>query len=319
MTMTAIPEALHDGWYLLAFTSELDGEVTPLALGPRALMVVRDDPDRIRVFDARCPHRGAHLGHGGRLLDGCMVCPFHGRRIRLGPEAGRRSVREHRTLVAGDAIFVRLSDTAWNDRGFERFMRELAQQRPLVAAVTKAVRVPTDLIVENAFDVAHFAAVHAVRRTIGMRIGTGEDGDLVIDGEFETEVPPWQRAKPGLFRSRFLARAFSPSVVVTEFGPDGASHAVVTSATPTADGSIARVALGVKGHERAALDSLTRGARRALAQDAAVWDHLDLSAEPNLDARDREVLAFRGFRAAFAASATGAVQDADRASRPRAS
>jgi phenylpropionate dioxygenase-like ring-hydroxylating dioxygenase large terminal subunit len=31
----------------------------------------------LRVFDAHCPHQGAHLGHGGRLRDGCVGCPFH--------------------------------------------------------------------------------------------------------------------------------------------------------------------------------------------------------------------------------------------------
>ena len=32
----------------------------------------------LRVFDAFCPHQGAHLGHGGSLDDGCLRCPFHG-------------------------------------------------------------------------------------------------------------------------------------------------------------------------------------------------------------------------------------------------
>ena len=32
----------------------------------------------LRVFDAFCPHQGAHLGHGGSLDDDCLRCPFHG-------------------------------------------------------------------------------------------------------------------------------------------------------------------------------------------------------------------------------------------------
>jgi nitrite reductase/ring-hydroxylating ferredoxin subunit len=32
----------------------------------------------IRVFDAFCPHQGAHLGHGGKTADDCLRCPFHG-------------------------------------------------------------------------------------------------------------------------------------------------------------------------------------------------------------------------------------------------
>jgi 3-ketosteroid 9alpha-monooxygenase subunit A len=301
MTTATLPEGLHAGWYLLALTPELDSEITPLSVGARALMVVRDDADRVRVFDAYCPHRGAHLGYGGKLVDGCVICPFHRRRIRLGTGAGRMSVREYPALRCGAAVFVRLADSPGDERGFERVMRELNERRPLVAAVTQAVRVPTDLVVENAFDVDHFGPVHGVPRTIGMHISPGESGALVIEGEFETRVPPWQRPAGGVVRSRFLARAFSPSVVVTELGAEGAAHTVVTGATPTADGSIVRIAIGVAGGEPATIDGLVTGARRAITQDAAVWDHLNLSRAAQLDFRDRQVIAFRQFCAAFAA------------------
>jgi nitrite reductase/ring-hydroxylating ferredoxin subunit len=300
MTTAMIPEGLHEGWYLLALTPELDGEITPLSVGTRALLAVRDDADRIRVFDAYCPHRGAHLGYGGKLVGGCVICPFHGRRIRLGTGAGRMAVREYHTLRCGEAVFVRLADNPSDERGFERAMRELTERRPLVAAVTQAVRVPTDLVVENAFDVDHFGAVHGVPRTVGMHISPGESGELVIDGEFETRVPPWQRPAGGIVRSRFLARAFSPSVVVTALGAEGEAHLVVTGATPSADGSIARIAIGVAGGEPATVDGLVAGARRAIIQDATVWDHLDLSAAAQLDSRDRQVIVFRRFCATFA-------------------
>jgi nitrite reductase/ring-hydroxylating ferredoxin subunit len=301
MTTAMLPEALHEGWYLLALTPELDGEITPLSVGSRALMAVRDDADRVRVFDAHCPHRGANLGYGGKLAGGCVVCPFHGRRIRLGTGAGRMSVREYPVLRCGEAVFVRLADSPSDERGFERVMRELNERRPLVAAVSQAIRVPTDLVVENAFDVDHFAAVHGVPRTIGMQISPGVSGELVIEGAFETRVPPWQQPAGGAFQSRFLARAFSPSVVVTELGAAEAAHTVVTGATPTADGSIVRIAIGVAGAEQSTVDGLVAGARRAITQDAAVWDHLDLSRANRLDARDRQVIVFRRFCGTFAA------------------
>ena len=76
---------------------------------------------------------------------------------------------------------------------------------------------------------------------------------------------------------------------------------VVTGATPTADGSIARIAIGVAGGEPSTVDGLVAGARRAIAQDANVWDHLDLSAAAQLDSRDRQVIVFRRFCTTFAA------------------
>jgi hypothetical protein len=56
----------RDGWHLVALAGELTEPVTPLALGSRALVAVRIRGP-VRIFDAACPHRGAHLGHGGTL------------------------------------------------------------------------------------------------------------------------------------------------------------------------------------------------------------------------------------------------------------
>jgi phenylpropionate dioxygenase-like ring-hydroxylating dioxygenase large terminal subunit len=43
----------------------------------REVIVWRDSDGRIAVHDAYCPHMGAHLGHGGKVEDGCLRCPFH--------------------------------------------------------------------------------------------------------------------------------------------------------------------------------------------------------------------------------------------------
>jgi nitrite reductase/ring-hydroxylating ferredoxin subunit len=32
---------------------------------------------RVHAFQGNCPHRNAPLGHGN-LVDGCIVCPWHG-------------------------------------------------------------------------------------------------------------------------------------------------------------------------------------------------------------------------------------------------
>jgi nitrite reductase/ring-hydroxylating ferredoxin subunit len=37
----------------------------------------RDARGEVGVLDAVCPHFGAHLGHGGDVVDGCIRCPFH--------------------------------------------------------------------------------------------------------------------------------------------------------------------------------------------------------------------------------------------------
>jgi len=68
-----------DGWYRAVFSDELaTGDVKPLSILGRELVAWRGEDERVRVVDAYCPHLGAHLGHGGRVEGGDVVCPFHG-------------------------------------------------------------------------------------------------------------------------------------------------------------------------------------------------------------------------------------------------
>jgi ribosomal protein S12 methylthiotransferase accessory factor len=56
---------MRSGWFQVAFERELSRDVTALEI-EKPLIAVRT-ASAIRVFAAVCPHRGAHLGHGGRL------------------------------------------------------------------------------------------------------------------------------------------------------------------------------------------------------------------------------------------------------------
>ncbi|MEV4459439.1 Rieske 2Fe-2S domain-containing protein [Microbispora sp. NPDC049633] len=292
--------AVHTGWYLLAFEEELAEGLTPLRLGGRRLLAVRDEAG-VRVFDGLCPHRGAALGHGGKLDGDCVICPFHGKRVALGDTARRWSVAEYAVERAGAAVFVRLS--ADDDRGFQRTIKEVADGNLVVGAVIQPVAVPSEYVVENAFDAEHFHQVHLVPRVIGMRVAPGPDGELAIEGEFRTKAPPWERERRLDFASRFYARAFSPSLVVTELGTADAPYTIITGAVPTSEGCVGRVAIALPPERAEALDALVHGARYAFEQDRVVWDHLDPGAPQRYDAGDRPVLAFRRFCATFGAVA----------------
>lgn len=71
------PFPLPFGWFSLGRLDELPTEpVAPVGAFGRDLVLWTDGTDH-RVFDAFCPHLGAHFGHGGRVEDGCLICPFH--------------------------------------------------------------------------------------------------------------------------------------------------------------------------------------------------------------------------------------------------
>lgn len=66
------------GWYSLCDSDELaSGEIKPIRALGQELVAVRAEDGSARVYDAYCPHLGAHLGHGGSLVDGTIQCPFH--------------------------------------------------------------------------------------------------------------------------------------------------------------------------------------------------------------------------------------------------
>jgi 3-ketosteroid 9alpha-monooxygenase subunit A len=67
-----------DGWFRVAYSDELAaGDVKPLHLLGRDLVLFRDAEGEAHLLDAHCAHLGAHLGQGGRVEGKGIRCPFH--------------------------------------------------------------------------------------------------------------------------------------------------------------------------------------------------------------------------------------------------
>lgn len=70
------------GWFQIGWSNEFPaGAVKPLRYFGFDLVAYRGESGGLHVFDAFCPHLGAHLGHGGTVCDDDVVCPFHGWRF----------------------------------------------------------------------------------------------------------------------------------------------------------------------------------------------------------------------------------------------
>ena len=68
-----------NGWYAVAFSKDLiPGDVKPIRYFGEELVLFRTRSGEARVLDAFCPHLGAHIGHGGRVIGDTVRCPFHG-------------------------------------------------------------------------------------------------------------------------------------------------------------------------------------------------------------------------------------------------
>lgn len=294
----------HGGWYIAALTEDITDEVTPLHLGKRALMAVRDD-DSIKVFDAICPHRGANLAYGGTRSKDVVVCPFHGKGITLGERADRKyCVPEVASFLTGNALLVRAGGAHY-DRGFASRIAKVCESHIAVPGIAVEVEVTQELVIENAFDIDHFMAVHSVPKVIGTSFGETASGAVYNEASFRMRPPEW--SKQPAINSRFHATAYSPSIVVTELGEAADAQVVITGATPIdRSRSVVRVLTFVRGSHGIpampdpAIQALRQGGIKAIEDDVRVWSHLDPDMTPTFDDRDEPVRLFRRFARGFA-------------------
>jgi len=73
-TLLPIP----NGWFAVAYSRDLgEGDVQRIDYFDTHLVLFRTRSGEARVLDAFCPHLGAHLGEGGKVIGETIRCPFH--------------------------------------------------------------------------------------------------------------------------------------------------------------------------------------------------------------------------------------------------
>jgi len=77
------PDRHPFGWYHLLDSDDLrPGKVVPVEALGQEFAVFRSASGSPHAVAAYCPHLGANLAAGGRVVDDCIECPFHGWRFR---------------------------------------------------------------------------------------------------------------------------------------------------------------------------------------------------------------------------------------------
>ncbi len=65
-------------WSYLSDVSGIQADkVNSFTVGGEELVAIKTSRGELKVFEAHCPHQGAHLGFGGKLEQDCISCPFH--------------------------------------------------------------------------------------------------------------------------------------------------------------------------------------------------------------------------------------------------
>ncbi|HLG86905.1 MAG TPA: Rieske 2Fe-2S domain-containing protein [Alphaproteobacteria bacterium] len=66
------------GWFYIMDAHDLDrGEIRPIRRFGQDLVVWRDEEGALHLQEAYCPHLGAHVGKGGKVIGATIQCPFH--------------------------------------------------------------------------------------------------------------------------------------------------------------------------------------------------------------------------------------------------
>lgn len=160
------------GWFVVAWSSDVEeGQVLPLKYFGQDLVLFRSGGD-VAVLDAFCPHLGAHLGHGGCVEEGGIVCPFHHWRFGKDgtcediPYATRKprntDIQAWPTVERNGAVFVWHHATGGPPEWEVPVIAEYgtAEWLPWSPSCLDGVKTHPREIVENVADKAHFPVVH---------------------------------------------------------------------------------------------------------------------------------------------------------------
>ncbi|XP_057341209.1 cholesterol 7-desaturase nvd 1-like [Microplitis mediator] len=73
-----LPPVYPNGWFALLESAQLTkGQVKHVCALGENFAVFRTQKGNVHIVDAYCPHLGANLAEGGKVIDDCIECPFH--------------------------------------------------------------------------------------------------------------------------------------------------------------------------------------------------------------------------------------------------
>ncbi|EHI12135.1 Rieske 2Fe-2S domain-containing protein [Mycolicibacterium thermoresistibile] len=162
------------GWYQIGWSFEFPvGEARPLRYFGADLVAYRGHSGNVVVLNAHCLHMGAHLGHGGVVVDDEIECPFHGWRwdaegrnthIPDGspPKRGQHTMRCW-SVAENCGVVLMWYDADGGKPTWEvpQLIEDPDRYYPIDRASRYwSVRVHPQMVSENAIDSAHFTYVH---------------------------------------------------------------------------------------------------------------------------------------------------------------
>ena len=159
------------GWYAVAwFEHILPCQIVSSKICAKDIVIVKGEDGDVAVFDAHCPHLGAHLGYGGKLVDGNIKCPFHGWEFDSEGECKsvpyvstplKVSLKKWDSLIINGMVMVWWSESSQAPKWYPKPLDLDGWTQPFLdSTCVWNLRTHVQEIAENGFDLAHFPSVH---------------------------------------------------------------------------------------------------------------------------------------------------------------
>lgn len=309
-----------DSWYAVCWANEVKPAVsTPARVIGRDFVVFREADGSVRMLDAHCPHLGAHLGHGGTVVGGEVVCPFHGWRFAgdgsctAAPGARKlpvgRPLRSWATREVHDRIWVWYSsDDSAPTWDLPDTLIDPDQEWPTAERLVRTFPSHPQDVIENAVDAAHFQYIHGMSEVWDSETSYTEHG---LTTRLRVSTPTERFGIPG--------QKLSGTVTVSAYGMGLQTihsimrhertgldiHSLVTeSVTPRERGEVTLL-LGV--HMRLSVPGVTWLAKRSFLKavafdvdaDIQIWANRRYLDQPRLTASDGEIGRYRAWAKRF--------------------
>jgi phenylpropionate dioxygenase-like ring-hydroxylating dioxygenase large terminal subunit len=300
--------SVPDGWYAVLRSEQLRrGKVVNLHYFGRALIAFRGADGTAAVRDAYCPHYGAHLGVGGKVVDGTVECPFHGWRFGADGQCahapfavrtpkvgiGGLPVREHSGLIF---VYHGAAEPTWEVPDIPECTS--SDFSAPIDDVNRA-RIHIQEMRENIVDESHFHFIHGQREPPAL--------NLRPDGPFDESKGKIQRRVLGWdLNNTFDVYMYGPGVMVVRVHGPILSVTAVAITTPVDDRtSEMRMLYYVRKPDRlrpaAPLLKLVFRAEalKEVREEIRIWDRKIHQARPVLLPHEKGIRALRKWYAQF--------------------
>jgi nitrite reductase/ring-hydroxylating ferredoxin subunit len=307
------------GWYAVLASVELrPGHVHTTTFFGREIVVWRAVSGAVHAAEAFCPHLGAHLGKGGRVVGETLRCPFHGFRfdgtgacVHAYGEGTIKKALKTLPCVDRNGWILVWGDTAGRAPTFEIPPIELDGWTPLQRYQWELDSHPQETT-ENSVDVGHFTEVHGYT-------SVGTVSPMVADGPYLTATYTMLRENPlsaGLpqIRSTFQVHVWGLGYSQVDIAVQGLGiHSRLFVLPQATDGTGIVLRIGTSTRHLAAslpgplnklptgfLSSLINrtvgdGAASDVADDFEIWNHKAYLSPPALARGDGPIGQYRRY------------------------